>query len=124
MANLVKSLRGWLDVVSSRLTAMTFVVESLLRLAAGVHWRPAPADPTPFEALLTAYLAMQKSLGAGQSVVPAAVLSLVRQQLCYLQDQLPESQLERLSVLNGRFRRLGGDSRNQYFVYLAPEQTM
>ena len=121
MNQLVRKFSCRLHVLRSRLAEMTIVIESALRLAYDIPWRPCQGAPTPFETLLVAYVSMQKALSAGRTTVSSEVLSLVRKQLHDLQDLVHDRDQKELFYLKARFKRLGGGSREQGIVSLPPK---
>ena len=119
VTRLVESLRWRLRVVTSRLTELVFLVESMLCLAATLRRKDHRIRPEPFEMLLTAYVAIQKALGAGQTVIAASVVSSVRKQLAVLEHYGEKQVAREVAQLRSRYDWLGSIAKEHGIVDLA-----
>ncbi len=118
-ALLVESLQRRQQTLASRLSDLSVLVESLLRLAATLRSPPGPVPPNPFRPLLSAYVAMHRQLEGGWTLIASEVLASVKLQMSLMESLASDREAETLAVLKAEFQRLEGKPRAEPMVNLA-----
>lgn len=116
---LVDSIRWRLRVLTSRLTDLVFLTERMLRLAASLQWVERRDLRDPFHVVLTAHVAIQKALSAGQTMVASSVVTSIRRQLSVLKHYLDARHGAELDAFRKQFDWMWGIRSECSLVELA-----